>query len=166
MGENHHIGFTVSSRFSWGMRGSYFPVVLRVFVACMWFGSKSHSSMLWLLCIGTVLLTPYSAGLLGRAGHQGPLGCYHSRCVDLTLISRGLDMLTSQRFREHEELLRRRVTPFDKGFYWIDHLDDCVHSTCTGSSGAPPDPLCHIFLPFCRFLYWAAGLVSITLLVT
>jgi NCS1 family nucleobase:cation symporter-1 len=23
MGENHHIGFTVSSRFSWGMRGSY-----------------------------------------------------------------------------------------------------------------------------------------------
>lgn len=43
MGENHHIGFTVSSRFSWGMRGSYFPVVLRVFVACMWFGSKSHA---------------------------------------------------------------------------------------------------------------------------
>lgn len=33
MGENHHIGFTVSSRFSWGMQGSYFPVVLRVFVA-------------------------------------------------------------------------------------------------------------------------------------
>lgn len=39
MGERHYIGFTVSSRFSWGMRGSYFPVVLRVFVACMWFVS-------------------------------------------------------------------------------------------------------------------------------
>jgi hypothetical protein len=23
MGENHHIGFTVASRFSWGMRGAY-----------------------------------------------------------------------------------------------------------------------------------------------
>ncbi|KAJ5755857.1 hypothetical protein N7533_005400 [Penicillium manginii] len=41
MGENHHIGFTVSSRFSWGMRGSYFPVVLRVFVSCMWFGMQA-----------------------------------------------------------------------------------------------------------------------------
>lgn len=42
MGEKHHIGFTVSSRFSWGMRGSYFPVVLRVFVACMWFGMQAY----------------------------------------------------------------------------------------------------------------------------
>lgn len=42
MGEIHHIGFTVSSRFSWGMRGSYFPVVLRVFVACMWFGMQAY----------------------------------------------------------------------------------------------------------------------------
>ncbi|KIW90261.1 uncharacterized protein Z519_08905 [Cladophialophora bantiana CBS 173.52] len=42
MGENHHIGFTVSSRFSWGMQGSYFPVVLRVFVACMWFGMQAY----------------------------------------------------------------------------------------------------------------------------
>ncbi|EXJ81593.1 hypothetical protein A1O1_07657 [Capronia coronata CBS 617.96] len=41
-GENHHIGFTVSSRFSWGMRGSYFPVILRVFVACMWFGMQAY----------------------------------------------------------------------------------------------------------------------------
>ena len=23
MGEKHHIGFTVASRFSWGMRGAY-----------------------------------------------------------------------------------------------------------------------------------------------
>ncbi|KAJ5303140.1 hypothetical protein N7476_009939 [Penicillium atrosanguineum] len=41
MGENHHIGFTVSSRFSWGMRGSYFPVILRSFVSCMWFGMQA-----------------------------------------------------------------------------------------------------------------------------
>ncbi|KAJ5090049.1 hypothetical protein N7532_008733 [Penicillium argentinense] len=41
MGENHYIGFTVSSRFSWGMRGSYFPVILRSFVSCMWFGMQA-----------------------------------------------------------------------------------------------------------------------------
>ncbi|KAL2000405.1 hypothetical protein VTN02DRAFT_3170 [Thermoascus thermophilus] len=42
MGEKHHIGFTVASRFSWGMRGSYFPVIMRIFVACMWFGMQSY----------------------------------------------------------------------------------------------------------------------------
>ncbi|KAL1986896.1 hypothetical protein VTN96DRAFT_5313 [Rasamsonia emersonii] len=42
MGEKHHIGFTVASRFSWGMRGSYFPVLIRIFVACMWFGMQSY----------------------------------------------------------------------------------------------------------------------------
>ncbi|KAK7227519.1 hypothetical protein V2G26_015522 [Clonostachys chloroleuca] len=41
MGAHHHIGFTVSSRFSWGMRGSYFPVILRVFVSCIWFGIQA-----------------------------------------------------------------------------------------------------------------------------
>ncbi|KAL4915672.1 permease for cytosine/purines, uracil, thiamine, allantoin-domain-containing protein [Aspergillus aurantiobrunneus] len=41
MGEVHHIGFTVSSRFSWGTRGSYFPVILRTFVSCMWFGMQA-----------------------------------------------------------------------------------------------------------------------------
>ncbi|KGQ00857.1 hypothetical protein PAAG_12485 [Paracoccidioides lutzii Pb01] len=42
MGERHHIGFTVASRFSWGMRGSYFPVVMRAFVGSMWFGIQSY----------------------------------------------------------------------------------------------------------------------------
>ncbi|KAL1964155.1 hypothetical protein VTN77DRAFT_7243 [Rasamsonia byssochlamydoides] len=42
MGEKHHIGFTVASRFSWGMRGAYFPVLIRIFVACMWFGMQSY----------------------------------------------------------------------------------------------------------------------------
>ncbi|OAA55789.1 Permease, cytosine/purines, uracil, thiamine, allantoin [Niveomyces insectorum RCEF 264] len=41
LGEVHHIGFTVASRAAWGMRGSYFPVVLRVFVSCMWFGMQA-----------------------------------------------------------------------------------------------------------------------------
>ncbi|KAJ7855428.1 permease for cytosine/purines, uracil, thiamine, allantoin-domain-containing protein [Mycena leptocephala] len=31
MGERHHIGFTVASRFTWGMRGAYFPVIVRSF---------------------------------------------------------------------------------------------------------------------------------------
>lgn len=38
MGNVHHIGYTVASRSSWGMRGSYFPVVLRTFVGFLWFG--------------------------------------------------------------------------------------------------------------------------------
>lgn len=42
IGEVHHVGFTVSSRFSWGMRGSYFPVILRIFVSCMWFGMQAY----------------------------------------------------------------------------------------------------------------------------
>ncbi|KAJ3498897.1 hypothetical protein NLG97_g759 [Lecanicillium saksenae] len=41
MGAHHHIGFTVSSRASWGMRGAYFPVMLRVFTSCIWFGIQA-----------------------------------------------------------------------------------------------------------------------------
>ncbi|EFR03381.1 uracil permease [Nannizzia gypsea CBS 118893] len=42
MGERHHIGFPVASRFSWGMRGSYFPVIIRCFLGCIWFGMQSY----------------------------------------------------------------------------------------------------------------------------
>ncbi|ORY77985.1 NCS1 family nucleobase:cation symporter-1 [Leucosporidium creatinivorum] len=42
MGERHHIGFTCASRFSWGMRGSYFPVLIRVFTSIWWFGIQSY----------------------------------------------------------------------------------------------------------------------------
>ncbi|KAM6477496.1 permease for cytosine/purines, uracil, thiamine, allantoin-domain-containing protein [Trichoderma sp. SZMC 28011] len=40
-GAKHNIGFTVSSRFSWGMRGSYFPVIIRCFTGCIWFGIQA-----------------------------------------------------------------------------------------------------------------------------
>ncbi|KAF9030987.1 hypothetical protein BDZ89DRAFT_1064306 [Hymenopellis radicata] len=39
MGERHHIGFTVSSRFTWGMRGAYFPVLIRTFT---WDGLQAY----------------------------------------------------------------------------------------------------------------------------
>ncbi|KIM78524.1 hypothetical protein PILCRDRAFT_824427 [Piloderma croceum F 1598] len=42
MGEIHHIGYTVSSRFSWGMRGGYFPVVIRAFVGLWFFGIQAY----------------------------------------------------------------------------------------------------------------------------
>ncbi|KAH7920283.1 hypothetical protein BV22DRAFT_1199004 [Leucogyrophana mollusca] len=42
MGERHHIGFTVASRFSWGMRGAYFPVLVRVFTAIFWDGIQGY----------------------------------------------------------------------------------------------------------------------------
>ncbi|KJZ73336.1 hypothetical protein HIM_07340 [Hirsutella minnesotensis 3608] len=41
MGEQHHIGFTVCCRFTWGMRGSYIPVILRIFAGCIWFGLQA-----------------------------------------------------------------------------------------------------------------------------
>ncbi|KAJ7830148.1 permease for cytosine/purines, uracil, thiamine, allantoin-domain-containing protein [Mycena olivaceomarginata] len=39
MGERHHIGFTVASRFTWGMRGAYFPVIVRSFT---WDGLQAY----------------------------------------------------------------------------------------------------------------------------
>ncbi|KIY47690.1 hypothetical protein FISHEDRAFT_65969 [Fistulina hepatica ATCC 64428] len=39
MGERHHIGFTVASRFSWGMRGAYFPILIRTFT---WDGLQAY----------------------------------------------------------------------------------------------------------------------------
>lgn len=41
-GEIHHVGFTVISRMSWGLKGSYFPVCLRVFISIWWFGIQSY----------------------------------------------------------------------------------------------------------------------------
>jgi nucleobase:cation symporter-1, NCS1 family len=42
VGEKQHIGFTVATRFSWGMNGSYFPVLLRVFIGSMWLGLQAY----------------------------------------------------------------------------------------------------------------------------
>ncbi|KAG1845141.1 permease for cytosine/purines, uracil, thiamine, allantoin-domain-containing protein [Suillus subluteus] len=42
MGERHHIGFTVACRFSWGMRGAYFPVIFRAFVIIFWDGLQAY----------------------------------------------------------------------------------------------------------------------------
>ncbi|KAJ7041351.1 permease for cytosine/purines, uracil, thiamine, allantoin-domain-containing protein [Mycena alexandri] len=50
MGERHHIGFTVASRFTWGMRGAYFPVIVRSFT--------QHNILGW------------PTSLLGRAGYD------------------------------------------------------------------------------------------------
>lgn len=42
MGERHHIGFTVASRFTWGMYGSYFPVAIRAFTTIFWDGLQAY----------------------------------------------------------------------------------------------------------------------------
>ncbi|OAQ59133.1 uracil permease [Pochonia chlamydosporia 170] len=56
MGAKHYIGYTVSSRFSWGMRGSYFPVILRVFIASMWFGMQAFwGGQATRVCIGAII---------------------------------------------------------------------------------------------------------------
>lgn len=38
MGAQHRIGFTVASRFTWGVRGFYFPVIIRTFTTIFWDG--------------------------------------------------------------------------------------------------------------------------------
>ncbi|ERF70196.1 hypothetical protein EPUS_00384 [Endocarpon pusillum Z07020] len=38
MGSHQHLGFTVVSRSSWGMRGAFWPVLNRVVVGCIWMG--------------------------------------------------------------------------------------------------------------------------------
>ena len=35
-GLTYHIGFTVQNRFSWGMRGSYIPLIQRVMLNFIW----------------------------------------------------------------------------------------------------------------------------------
>ncbi|KZT65774.1 NCS1 nucleoside transporter family protein [Daedalea quercina L-15889] len=42
MGERHHIGFTVASRFTWGMRGAYFPIIIRSFTTIFWDGLQAY----------------------------------------------------------------------------------------------------------------------------
>lgn len=42
MGERHHIGFTVASRFTWGMRGAYFPIIIRTFTTIFWDGLQGY----------------------------------------------------------------------------------------------------------------------------
>ncbi|KAG7087946.1 hypothetical protein E1B28_011990 [Marasmius oreades] len=42
MGERHHIGFSVACRFTWGMRGSYFPIIVSTFTAIFWDGLQAY----------------------------------------------------------------------------------------------------------------------------
>ncbi|KAL8283189.1 hypothetical protein RQP46_005967 [Phenoliferia psychrophenolica] len=41
VGSSHHISFTVASRASWGMKGTYFAVAVRVIPALIWDGIES-----------------------------------------------------------------------------------------------------------------------------
>lgn len=41
VGDRHHIGYTVSCRATFGMRGSYIPIVLRCCITSAWFGLQA-----------------------------------------------------------------------------------------------------------------------------
>lgn len=41
VGDKHHIGYTVSCRATFGMRGSYIPIVLRCCITSAWFGLQA-----------------------------------------------------------------------------------------------------------------------------
>ncbi|KAF9260965.1 hypothetical protein L218DRAFT_1079024 [Marasmius fiardii PR-910] len=38
----HHVGFSVTCRFTWGMRGSYFPIIIGTFTAIFWDGLQAY----------------------------------------------------------------------------------------------------------------------------
>lgn len=42
MGSHQHLGFTVLSRSSWGMRGGFWPVLNRIVTACVWLGLQAY----------------------------------------------------------------------------------------------------------------------------
>ncbi|KAF9020371.1 hypothetical protein BDZ89DRAFT_1072293 [Hymenopellis radicata] len=64
MGERHHIGFTVSSRFTWGMRGAYFPVVICTFtwdgLQAYWGGQGTRISAVSSKVLIALLTTTYN----------------------------------------------------------------------------------------------------------
>jgi NCS1 family nucleobase:cation symporter-1 len=39
-----HIGFTIQNRFTWGMRGSYFPLLQRILLNFIWTAVQCKSS--------------------------------------------------------------------------------------------------------------------------
>lgn len=41
-GSHQHLGFTVLSRASWGMRGSFWPVLNRIVTAIIWLGIQMY----------------------------------------------------------------------------------------------------------------------------
>ncbi|KAF2704927.1 allantoin permease [Pleomassaria siparia CBS 279.74] len=78
----YHFGFPVESRIPWGLRGSYFPVILRVMTALIWTGvstmSGGYHTAVMLRCIfgdsfwkmkntiplGVGITLPYFVGLM------------------------------------------------------------------------------------------------------
>ncbi|KAL7422067.1 hypothetical protein Q5752_003842 [Cryptotrichosporon argae] len=60
MGERHHIGFTVGSRFTWGMYGAYFPVAIRTFTTIFWDGLQAYwGGQAMAVTLGTVFTSLY-----------------------------------------------------------------------------------------------------------
>jgi nucleobase:cation symporter-1, NCS1 family len=39
-----HVGFTIQNRFTWGMRGSYFPLLQRILLNFIWTAVQCKSS--------------------------------------------------------------------------------------------------------------------------
>ncbi|KAJ9621383.1 hypothetical protein H2204_011944 [Knufia peltigerae] len=54
MGGVWHIGYTVQSRFAFGVWGSYVPILIRVGVTCVWYGIQSFTGG---LLVSTILST-------------------------------------------------------------------------------------------------------------
>ena len=69
MGERHHIGFTVASRFTWGVKGFYFPVLLRTFTTIFWDGLQAYwGGQAVACCLGAMSLSFFNIDTLLAGG--------------------------------------------------------------------------------------------------
>ncbi|KAJ7804078.1 permease for cytosine/purines, uracil, thiamine, allantoin-domain-containing protein [Mycena olivaceomarginata] len=163
MGERHHIGFTVASRFTWGMRGAYFPVIV----------SFVHHD---------ILGRPTS--LLGWAGHDRPttqifvivtLGAMIPGLAHMSHTLAGGMLLTKDLIgmiimRVPPERLQRPVRRIERDV-WGDG-GDVRYNRCTGSwharqsdwtryAGQPYAPTISqlVAAPFCIILCATVGII-------
>lgn len=69
MGAQHRIGFTVASRFTWGVRGFYFPVIIRTFTTIFWDGLQAYwGGQSVACCLGAMSLSFHNLDTTLAAG--------------------------------------------------------------------------------------------------
>ncbi|EJT99989.1 hypothetical protein DACRYDRAFT_90066 [Dacryopinax primogenitus] len=68
MGEVHHIGFTVSSRFSYGMRGAYIPVIIRYLPTSQLAKNDFIGFIIALILFGFLMQKPFIASFTTFVG--------------------------------------------------------------------------------------------------
>ncbi|EXJ80597.1 hypothetical protein A1O3_06879 [Capronia epimyces CBS 606.96] len=59
IGGQWHIGFTVSSRFTFGIWGSFLPIIIRVLLCCVWYGVQSFTGGMLVSAVLSTIFPSY-----------------------------------------------------------------------------------------------------------